>query len=349
MPLPKAKIKDAEHCEGGDEAIGELHDFLTGLMQGTETEEELTCVLHETSKGALGREIDTYVVDFDPENLDRKVKEIVDDAERNAIVLRGRIKFTLKVEGRTKSLTFSLDAPRPLDDDDDDNDDGDLDDLETPTKRGMIQQAQRFAEHSHREMRLAAKGTRELATDLRRANNDLREENRELREALRASLRLEQELHNMDHARRLDWMKQEKAEARKEQFVSGVQKILPYLGAAALGIDPKMMLAMMNPPQGSQQAPAQPGQPIPSGEVWTPIEDAAKRVIVRLTQFSSDRAGQFASFLEQDELVDVMALHEKVTEKLARERASAGQPQAQNSNGAPKAANGSAYGPAGAA
>jgi len=348
MPLPKAKIKDAEHCEGGDEAISELTDFLSGLMRGTETEEELTVVLHETSKGALGREIDTYVVDFDPENLARKVREIVDDAERNAIVLRGRIKFTLKVEGRTKSLTFSLDAPRPLNDDDE-NDDDDLDDMETPTKRGMIQQAQRFAEHSHREMRLAAKGTRELATDLRRANNDLREENRELREALRASLRLEQELHNMDHARRLDWMKQEKAEARKEKFVEGVQKILPYLGASVLGIDPKMMLTMMNPP--AQQAAA-PGAGVPESdrEPRTPIEAAAERVIVRLSQLPQDRAERLMSVLEQEEFADIMALQSLVTERLMRDRARAAERQSQTNGAAPRAGangSGSAYAPAG--
>ncbi len=350
MPLPRSKIRDAAVCEGGEEAKGDILTFLTKIMSGTETEEELTVTLHETSKGARGRQIDTYLIGFDPEDVERKVDEIVEDAEREALALQGRIKFTVGIEGRTKSLVFPLDAPTPRGvDDDDEDDDDDLSDLETPTKRGMIQQAQRFAEHSHKEMRLAAKGSRELAKDQRIEMARLREENRELRESLRATLRLEQELHNIKHLRDLDLMKAEKSEQRKERFMDGVGKILPVLGGAALGIDPRLLSAMTAPPAPPPAAAAAPNSQPTVGESLreprTPIEAAAERVLSGLDR---EQAEQLSAIIRADQFQDFLELHTLISARLDRDKARvAAAASVGHANGAAPKANGQspAYGP----
>jgi len=306
------RVRSPSYCEGGAEARTEIREFLRRRQKSIENEEIMEISLHEASKGQAGDVIEEYKLGFDDEALEHVVREMVVDAERNALILRGRIKFAVKISGYAPSLTFGLDVVRPDDLNDEEQDDEDIDDLERPNKAGMVGMAMRHAEHSHKEMRAASRTIRETMRDLRVQLRESQDENRELRTTLRSMFRMEQELHNMDYLRRRDMRREEKSEERRDKLISGVEKMLPAVGARLLGADPSAIAQVVaqahsgNSPQSSAHSQV---------EGWTAIERRSSTIIDHLQKLDGDKQTALLQILPQELLMEIQALHQEVQEK----------------------------------
>lgn len=328
-------VRSPSYCEGGAEARTEIRDFLRRRQKSHENEEVMEITLHESSKGQMGDPIEEYRLGFDEEELESVVRNIVNDAEKNALVLRGRVKFAVKIGGYAPVLTFGLDVVRPDDLNDELSDDEDLDDLERPDKKGLVGMAMRHAEHSHKEMRAASRSIRETMRDLRVQLREVQEENRELRQNLRNMFRMEQELHNMDYLRRRDMRREERAEERKDKMLAGVEKMLPMVGAKLLGASPEMIAQIQ-----AQAAQAQSPQPPAPGlqDPWSAIERRSAAIIDMLQKLPEDKQGMLLQILPAELLMEMQGLHQDVQAK----RASSGQPASGDGGGQPSERNGAA-------
>ena len=268
------------------------------------------------------------------------------DAEKNALVLRGRVKFKVKIGGYSPTLTFGLDVVRADNLNDElSDDDEDLDDLERPDKKGLVGMAMRHAEHSHKEMRAASRSIRETMRDLRVQLRETQEENRELRQNLRNMFRMEQELHNMDYLRRRDMRREEKAEERKDKLIAGVEKLLPAAGAKLLGVPPEVMvqLAAQGEPQPGNGPTGAPTGPTAAVGGWTAIEQRSLSIIDHLQRLDETKQGQLLQILPAELLLEIQALHQEVMAKKAQATPGAQQPAS-----APQPPNGSRSGAAAA-
>jgi hypothetical protein len=330
-------VRSPSYCEGGAEARAEIRDFLRRRQKSLENEEVLEITLCESSKGQEGDPIEEYKLGFDDDQLDNIAREIVTDAEKNALVLRGRVKFKVKIAGYSPTLTFGLDVVRADDLNDELDDDDDLDDLERPDKKGLVGMAMRHAEVSHKEMRAASRSIRETMRDLRVQLRESQEENRELRQTLRQQFRMEQELHNMDYLRRRDMRREEKAEERKDKLIAGVEKLLPAAGAKLLGMPPEVMAQMVQPPAVDSQQSTVNGQPSTgNGQAgWTAIEQRSLSIIEHLQRLDEEKQGVLLRTLPGELLLEIQALHQEVTQK----KASSGQSTV-NSNSGQSTVNG---------
>ncbi len=312
-------VRSPSYCEGGAEARAEIRDFLRRRQKSIENEEVLEITLYESSKGQIGEPIEQYKLGFEDEQLEMTAREIVLDAEKNALVLRGRVKFQVKIEGFAPTLTFGLDVVRADDlNDEQITDDEDLDDLERPDKKGLVGMAMRHAEHSHKEMRAASRSIRETMRDLRLQLRETQDENRELRKQLRDGFRMEQELHNMDYLRRRDARREERSEERKDKLFATAEKMLPLVGAKLLGAGPEVMAqiqAQAAGPPPATAADAAPSMVGGSNGGWSPIERRSAAIIDMLQKLPEDKQGLLLQILPAELLMEMQGLHQDVQQK----------------------------------
>lgn len=319
------RVREPAYCEGGPEARADVREFLKRYQKSLENEAVMEVRLHESSKGQPGDMVEQYEVGFDEDDLENVVRKIVVDAEMNALVLRGRVKYAVKIEGYGPTLTFGLEAIKPGDSDlgDDEEDADDLDDLERPDKKGLLGQAMRHAEHSSKDARMASRLVREVARDTRSENRELRMEIAELRGQLRRMYRTEQELHNLDYLRRRDERREIKSDERREKLIATAAPMLPAIGAKLLGLDPVMLFRMMaaQAPQPTAPPPPAPApvtvtaQPQAGADVWSPIETRAASVLTKLSQLDEETQGILMRTLPAELLLELQVLDQEIRMK----------------------------------
>lgn len=217
-------IRDALQFQGVTEAQSKVLAFLTKAAESLETEGEFKITLAQAAKtGTIPVYQTVYAFD---EKLEETAEEVVQAACTDAEELgRGKVKYSVHVDGVKGRTTFSITIPAREEEDDDD-----IDDL--PNKRGLIGQQMK---HNEVILKVAVGQSKETNEMLR---SMLREANARI--SVLESQRLEQfkafeEVLSMKQVRDIEFRRLESSERRKDQVSHMLIQGLPILASKLLG------------------------------------------------------------------------------------------------------------------
>jgi hypothetical protein len=286
-------MRDAQMIEGGHDARVKLKGVFERLLSGADASSEpIEVTLYQVAKsGELS--INNMSYDFDG-SIDEFIKEIVDEAENDAIEHRGKVKYAVRVKGKQLRSVFVLKIP---DIEDDDDDFEDLDEL--PNRRGLIQQQMRHTEVFAKEMIASTKNDRTFMYNMIR---DLQQENQALKRQWFEGQAIIENLRNMQFARDMEVEKIRKAENRKDQMAGGLLQMAGQIGTKLLG-------------GGAAQAEQTPLERLGQR---TPLEGMVEQLFASLEQ-KQGTLEKIAQVLDPAELANLAGIHQYIAERREKE------------------------------
>lgn len=264
MSVADVHVADAETTEGEDKAVEKLLPWLRKLSEGLETESEMEVVLYEQTKHGLDQ-MQTFSHDPADEPIEVLVRELIACAVADVEEQKKKVRYAVKVTGRSDKKTFTLTSTRAGGDEDED----DLDDVdEPPNAKGQIALALNQSFQFGKLALKAASENRKLDRDQIKA---LQADNARLQRLLAEQYRIVEKAHSQTFLRELELKKFEKSENRKDEIAKtamhvGLPALISHLSGGKVP-----MASMMRPPQGppndsvngSQGAPG-----APSGDAY---------------------------------------------------------------------------------
>lgn len=227
MGMGRDGIPDAETVDGLGVAREILEKFFEKNLRSAESDEAELKLFQKTRSGGE-QEIDSFTFIAGDTDPDAMISEILDKAETDAERWRGKTRYSVRIDGRTKVCTFHLIVPIL---------DGDgIDDYGEPEEfangAGIIGQAMRHAEVFAREMMVSTRAGRD---DNFRHVEALRQDNERLRKEIKTNQDLREKLISMEFARNLELRKLEAEEERKDKILAVLGQAVPMLATKLLG------------------------------------------------------------------------------------------------------------------
>lgn len=219
-------VRDAIVFEGFDEAVEKVHNWLKAVSQSTEGEGEMKVTLCQVAKGGT-EDVHSDIYDFQ-QDLKDFAKELIEAAAADAEEIgRGRIKYSVQVDGIKGRICFALKIPVRSDSEDDFEDYDDV-----PNRKGLITQQMRHTE----QMTKLLVGTVKEQSDL--MLRQLRDKDARIHQLERGqveTIKAFEELVSMRHVRDIEVQKYQRAEHRKDQVSHVLVNAVPALAAKLMG------------------------------------------------------------------------------------------------------------------
>lgn len=234
LAMMREDVEEALVIEGEGEARQKVKAFIEKAAGSLEAEGELKITLSQAAKtGSMAVYETVYAFD---ETIEDLVAELVDKACEDAEHIgRGRIKYTVEVDGVKGRVTFSLKIPEREGEDEDDID-------EVPNKRGLISQQMR---HNETLVKVAVGASKETNEMLRSMLRDEQARTQRLEAKYMETMKAYEELLSMRQVRDIELRKVESQERRKDQVGHVLMQGLPILASKLLGGGQKQAVEMM--------------------------------------------------------------------------------------------------------
>jgi hypothetical protein len=207
-------ISDARYCEGIEEAKAKVVAFLeANVRAGVETEGDVMIRLVQKAKTGE-QDIDEFPYSPD-EPIGEVAQSIVDVATATAMQWTGKTRFAIRVVGRVRVQTFTLDVPKIEEDEDDDLHDFE----ENNSKKGLLGQLMR---HNEVGMKLAVTAAKHGREELLSQNRELQQRVDNLTKQLFEQRKHYEEVLDRQFMRDMELRKFEADEKRKEMVAGGL-------------------------------------------------------------------------------------------------------------------------------
>lgn len=224
-------IEDAVHIEGSSEALQKVSAFLQKkLADNLENEEATTIVLSQHWRNGHKQVVSTFEHTFDVDMkqlADEIVDAAVDDCDEGRFKsMRYHMECEPSETGRTirGHVQFTLKCPQ--------YDDEDEDDIEDPSKKGLLTQTMR---HQEKGFQMATGAVENVLQMYKEENQALRERVQLLESKYIDNMKAFEDLISGKHARDLEMRRQENSEARKDMALSMVLQGAPILIGKFMG------------------------------------------------------------------------------------------------------------------
>ncbi len=231
--MPLEATEDAIQFQGIPEAKAKILEFLRKVSESLETEGELKVTLSQAAKHGEMAVLDT-IYSFD-ESLEEFADELLDATMKDAEDIgRGKIKYTVKVQGIKGRATFAIVIPEREGEDEEDLE-------EVPNKRGLISQQMR---HTESLMKITVGFAKDNQNRLVQENKELKNELAIIKRTHVETLKQYEELISMRHVRDLEFKKLENGERRKDQVGHILMQLAPVVASKFLGGGAKAAVEM---------------------------------------------------------------------------------------------------------